>query len=174
MNGSDPTTMANLVTVSSYDDVLEAHLAGICLEDAGIPSYVADANVVNTYWLYTLAVGGMKIQVEEQNLPKALQVLADLKSSAVAGKEAIYGDCPACNSRKVEVTRYKKRLSLAFCIPFGFPLPFLWRPLKCQECHHTWQPTTSSGSSFAFVFPLLAVCLTLGAAAAVVLSFAKP
>ena len=172
MNGSDPTTMANLVTVSSYDDVLEAHLAGICLEDAGIPSYVTDANVVSTYWLYTLAVGGTKIQVEEQDLPKALQVLTDVKSRGLDGKEAIHGNCPACRSRNVEVTRHKKRLFLAFIL-VGFPLPFIWRSLKCQECHHTWQPTTTSDSSFAFVFPLLAVCLTLGAAAAVILSFVK-
>ncbi len=46
------------------------------LQAEGIAAYLADENLVQTDWLYNLAVGGIKLQVDARDAPRAREVLA--------------------------------------------------------------------------------------------------
>src|SRR5262245_3733301 len=53
----------DLVTVGTFRDLPEAHALKMRLEAAGIPAYLADAELVAMDWLLSNAVGGVKVQV---------------------------------------------------------------------------------------------------------------
>ena len=66
----------SLVTVATYDLMPDAHIAMGRLQAEGIECWLADENLVQTDWLYSIAVGGIKLQVRERDATRALQTLA--------------------------------------------------------------------------------------------------
>ncbi|MCL5668981.1 MAG: DUF2007 domain-containing protein [Gammaproteobacteria bacterium] len=64
-----------LVTVATYDLMPYAHIAKGRLEAEGIPSFLADEHLVQADWLYSPAVGGIKLQVEAEFAARAHAVL---------------------------------------------------------------------------------------------------
>lgn len=56
--------------------MVNAHIAMGRLRAEGIPCNLADENLVQTDWLYSIAVGGIKLQVEERYAAQAREVLA--------------------------------------------------------------------------------------------------
>ncbi len=73
-----------LTTVASYDIAAKAQLARNVLEAAGIPAVVTDQEIVAMDWLISNAVGGIKVQVREEDADRAAAVL-DEKLGAEAG-----------------------------------------------------------------------------------------
>lgn len=61
--------------IARYDSMPEAHIAMGRLEAEGIDSWLADEHLVQTDWLYSIAVGGIKLQVEPEVAQRALQIL---------------------------------------------------------------------------------------------------
>lgn len=68
--------------VATYHRVDEAHLARACLEDAGITAHLRDEHTVTTDWGLTNAVGGVRLEVVDDDLDAACQVLADFQAAA--------------------------------------------------------------------------------------------
>ena len=68
--------MDDVVTVATFDDMPMAHIALGRLNAEGLTAWLADENLVQTDWLYAVAVGGIKLQVEEQDAALAVQILA--------------------------------------------------------------------------------------------------
>ena len=66
-----------LTTVARYSLPYEAHLARARLESEGIPAFVADEHTINMQWLYSDALGGVRLQVPEPWALRALSVLAE-------------------------------------------------------------------------------------------------
>jgi hypothetical protein len=64
-----------LVTVASFDQPAQARLAQNALTDAGIAAAVSDESIVAMDWLLSNAVGGVKVQVWEEDAEKAVDVL---------------------------------------------------------------------------------------------------
>jgi hypothetical protein len=64
-----------LVTVATFDQVAQAHIAKNALEDAGIKAMIADENTVGMLWSVATAIGGVKVQVLEEDAETALAVL---------------------------------------------------------------------------------------------------
>ena len=64
-----------LVTIAAFSNETDAHLARIRLEGEGIKSYLADANIAAVNWLYTGAVGGIKLQVMSDDAEEAAAIL---------------------------------------------------------------------------------------------------
>lgn len=62
--------------VARYDTMPEAHIALGRLHAEGINAWLADENLVQTDWLYSIAVGGIKLQVEADMLERASKILA--------------------------------------------------------------------------------------------------
>lgn len=73
----------NPVTVARYDTMPEAHIAMGRLHAEHIDAWLADEHLVQTDWLYSIAVGGIKLQVNPEDAEKALQVLAEDYSDSI-------------------------------------------------------------------------------------------
>jgi hypothetical protein len=64
-----------LRTLHSYWSVEEAHLARVQLEAAGVRAFVADATTLGMAWHLGNALEGAKLQVAEEDVERAAEVL---------------------------------------------------------------------------------------------------
>ncbi len=65
-----------LTTVARFDLMPLAHIALGRLRAEGIPATLMDEHLVQTDWLYSIAVGGIKLQVAPEYEARAKQILA--------------------------------------------------------------------------------------------------
>jgi hypothetical protein len=71
------------VTVAQFETWPDAAIARGLLESEGIEAWLMDENLVQLDWLYTIAVGGIKVQVQRRDEAKARAVLAADHSAAL-------------------------------------------------------------------------------------------
>jgi hypothetical protein len=64
-----------LVTIATFDQAAQARLAQNALREAGIQVAVSDEAIVAMDWLLSNAVGGIKVQVREEDAERAVTVL---------------------------------------------------------------------------------------------------
>lgn len=65
----------NLVTIAAFDQPAKARLAQNALTAAEIPAVVSDESLVAMDWLLSNAVGGVKVQVWDEDVDRAVEVL---------------------------------------------------------------------------------------------------
>ena len=63
--------MNQSVVVATFSFPLDAHIAKANLESVGISSFIADEHTVNMQWLYSDAMGGVRLFVQEKDLEEA-------------------------------------------------------------------------------------------------------
>jgi len=71
----DDMSDANLVEVCRFRDVPEAQLAKGTLDSAGIESVLADENTIQMDWLWSNALGGVKLLVRAEDAGEAARLL---------------------------------------------------------------------------------------------------
>ncbi len=69
-----------LITLRTFQYPLEITLLKSMLEDSGIPVFVKDEFTILMNPLYSNAIGGIKLQVLEEDIEKATEVLKDYES----------------------------------------------------------------------------------------------
>lgn len=62
-------------TVATYDFLPQAEIARGRLLAEGIDCELADQHLVQTDWLYSIAVGGIKVRVKTEDVVRARAVL---------------------------------------------------------------------------------------------------
>ncbi|NJN47327.1 MAG: DUF2007 domain-containing protein [Candidatus Competibacteraceae bacterium] len=82
-----------MVTIARFDFLPQAAIARGRLLAEGIDCRLADQHLVQTDWLYSIAVGGIKLQVEAQDAERAQVILnhdysADLDSESAESDES--------------------------------------------------------------------------------------
>jgi len=65
-----------MVTICSYSRPYEANIVKSQLESAGIPVFIADEYTIGINWLYSNALGGVKVQVPESLASAAKELIA--------------------------------------------------------------------------------------------------
>lgn len=133
-----------LVTIATFSQPAEAYVLKAKLETEGIWSFVADELTVTTYWLYSNAIGGVKLQVREQDVERALDILGIQQNSVDLVEDEFDEEdeepkCPNCNSLNIYYERYANRGLFASWLLLGFPLPFLKRKWRCGDCGYEWK-----------------------------------
>jgi rubredoxin len=125
--------------------------------------FVADEYTVTMNWLYSNAIGGVKLQVKEDDVEQAMAVLAphDQEQEPVEQETDDLEDdptCPNCGSLDISYERYSMRwvfaswafsgliLTTLFGALGGFPLPFLKREWYCRACDYRWKQFGSSAN----------------------------
>lgn len=68
--------MDNYVTVATYDTTPAAHIAMGRLRAEGVDARLVDEHFVRMDWLYSIALGGIKLQVPRAHARLAAQILA--------------------------------------------------------------------------------------------------
>ena len=65
-----------LVTVMVYDNPVQANFSRALLESQGIAAYLFDEHTVGVNPLISLAIGGIKLKVNESDFGEAERILA--------------------------------------------------------------------------------------------------
>jgi hypothetical protein len=117
-----------LVTVATFSTALEAHVARTKLESEGIEGFILDENIVGLNWLYSAAVGGVKLKVREDDLPVAQKLLRveplDFSLNSATPGPSTANRCPQCFSPdRHRVGRWLARLGFPRCSRCGSTLP---------------------------------------------------
>lgn len=134
----------DLVTIATFSQATEAYVLKTNLEAEGIWSLVADEHLITWNWLYSNALGGVKLRIREGDVERALEALG-LESLGTELEEEeldIEDDesrCPDCNSFNIHYERYAKRPQFASWLLLGFPIPFLKRKWSCNDCGYEWK-----------------------------------
>ena len=140
-----------MITVATFSKPEDAHLLRLRLGAGGVDAYVQDENMVQMNWLYSNAIGGVRLQIDETDLEAAREIVA----APPVGKgelsevgelsEAELTVCPGCSSTGTAPDERPRRfafLSMMFSmLMFGvaFPFAFLRRRWKCADCGCTWR-----------------------------------
>lgn len=127
------------VVAETYSFPYEAQIAKTQLEAMAIPARIENEHTINMDWLYSNALGGVRLLVPQEYLSVAQSILAQDFSQDVdqiLGSEQI--SCPQCGSTEVEpYTQGKKPAYLVFLL-IGFPLFFYKNGMKCKKCQYFW------------------------------------
>ena len=63
-------------TVAQFLNPTDAHIVCACLQTAGVRAYVADANLVQTNALWSIALGGARVRVPALRVDEAKDIIA--------------------------------------------------------------------------------------------------
>lgn len=127
----------NLVTIASYSTPYEANMVKSLLESAGIPAFVADEYTIGMNWLYSNALGGVKVQVPESLATEAQTILAS-EVEPFATCESGVDACPKCGCKDTE-DYLDKRNSFLTWVLLGLPLLLPTKMKRCKHCNHRWK-----------------------------------
>lgn len=139
VENSKPTlTFDQFATVRAYTMPFEADIARSVLESEDIPSYLMDYHTIYIDWLYSNALGGIKLQVHKEDAALAREVIEHALRS---GQEQYYseGSCPVCHSSKTSLVVLGRRWTVLSWLLIGIPLGWQWTRLRCSSCGHKWR-----------------------------------
>jgi hypothetical protein len=128
----------DVVTIATYAKPEEAHLARLRLCREDIPAYVVGEHVVQMSWRHTITVGGVRLQVAEDDIEEA-QALLRAEPVVMEGPDCCVS-CPQCGTEKAEIYFWARRCA-GLTVVFALPLFLLsrWHRWKCGTCGHTWR-----------------------------------
>lgn len=134
------------VVVRAFSQPYEAYIARSALRAAGIDATVADDNIVSVDWLYSNAVGGVKLLVPADEAGMAGVVLdtppiqmAPSADTSGSGTVPDADACPHCGSGDVAPVMLGKRLQFLTWLVAGVPLLPAFRRTRCRTCGHRWR-----------------------------------
>ena len=138
------TQWVDQVRIATFLHAPEAHVACANLVAHGIPAVVLDEYLVGTNWLYSQAVGGVKLCVPREHAEAATAFLARDDSEALRSvpegalppsPDELCPKCGAPASGRVTLGRLSRVLSLLLIVPILF-----WRHTeRCSACGHCWR-----------------------------------
>lgn len=124
-----------MITVASFSLPYEAQLARSKLESEGIPAFVADEHTINMQWLYSNALGGVRVLVPDSCAETARDILRTDYSSGLIEEQGIdLPCCPECGSSNIEAQTKGKQMAFVVFLFFCFPLWPFKRLIKCMDC----------------------------------------
>jgi hypothetical protein len=158
-----------VIRVASFTTVGEAEAARSALDAAGIDAVLADERIVAVHWLYSQALGGVKVLVAAEDGEEALGILTEIAAAPTAEDSEPEGGelwsgvevnarglhappptpsdtaglrCPRCGKHELHYIRYRrfKCIPLLFTILIVLVLPVsLLLPKK--RCDHCGKRT---------------------------------
>lgn len=128
-----------LITVGAYTVPYEANIAQGLLESEEIPSFLMDYYTIYVQWLYSNALGGVKLQVPEEYTDKAREILSDSLNAEYPPEFFTEGSCPRCGHGETEYILLGKRWIFLTWLLTGYPLMCPFARLRCPKCGYRWR-----------------------------------
>lgn len=131
-----------LVTIATFSFPHEAHLAKSKLDAMEVPSFIADEHTVNMNWLYSHAMGGIRLQVPAEyaaqaqeilNEPAVIEAIPELEEDDMEAAPA----CPTCGGILSEPYEIGRTPTVLTWLLLGIPLWFPETVRKCTACGKT-------------------------------------
>lgn len=130
-----------VVAIRRYRDIPAALLAKSILDSAGIENFLTDVNTVRMDWLWSNALGGVRLFVKDSDASSAEELLNQSfqDSFQVEGQETFTQPrCPVCQSFEVSYKGLHKRIAYASII-LHVPIPLSRLGWRCGACGHMWE-----------------------------------
>ncbi|MGA9566384.1 MAG: DUF2007 domain-containing protein [Candidatus Korobacteraceae bacterium] len=133
----------DLVTIATFLNIGEAKLAQGKLSSAGIEASVRDENAMNLH--IGMAMWGIKLQVPDNQVVRALEVLDDFRPEPGAEEEQdseVVHCCPECESLEIRNVSGANpgQISLwSAAIPFPEPPTAQGQRWRCLACGCQWE-----------------------------------
>jgi hypothetical protein len=130
-----------VIAIRRYRDIPAALLAKSILDSAGIENFLTDVNTVRMDWLWSNALGGVRLFVKDSDASAAEELLNQSfqDSFEVEGQEPFTQPrCPVCNSFDVSYKGLHKRIAYA-SLWLGVPIPLSRLGWHCSSCGHMWE-----------------------------------
>jgi hypothetical protein len=126
-----------MITLASFSKPEEAHLFRTRLEAAGIPAFVQDEHVIQMQWLYSNALGGVRVQIADEDLEAAREFLAaDCPQPCPEAENVV---CPACGSQLTAPDEWPRRIAFLSVLVLSLPLPVSRRRWRCDSCRQVFR-----------------------------------
>lgn len=142
-------------TVARFSTPEEAHLFRTRLEAAGLEAYVQDENFVQLNWLMSNAVGGVRVQVADEDFDSAREFFSGEAAYEVPHVSEF--PCPSCASERTAVDASPRRLGALTMLLLMFgqwllavvsvivflgkrEFRYSHRRWRCHACNHLWRP----------------------------------
>lgn len=139
--------MEELETLRVFDNYVTAHIIKSRLEVEGVFCVLKDENTITMNWLWSNALGGIKLQVKSSDFLRAEQILQDQETLFKENKdspgfweedtEQLNPDnriCIYCGSKNTRKIEYEKRPAFLMVLLLGFPLLFQSKKWHCFHC----------------------------------------
>lgn len=123
--------------IATFTKLEDAHIAASKLEGSGVKAWLRDEATANLYWLYSNAIGGVKVEVAADDVPRALEIL-NLPDEASGLLR-----CPHCGSENVHVREMSLFSALALLF-LGLILPGKKATVDCLDCKKAFKPERSN------------------------------
>ena len=127
-----------LVTIARFRSPAAAHFHRSRLELEGIPAFVGDEHLVSLGSFYSGPVGGVKLQVRDADVERALAVLREEPEGLEVDEDEMGPCCPRCGSLNVRREWPSCLATLALVLAVGIPFLRRHRGLTCMDCGHRW------------------------------------
>jgi Putative prokaryotic signal transducing protein len=116
-----------MIIVATFMKIEDAYLARARLEGNGIAAHIRDEGVVGLDWFLSNAIGGVKVEVEEEDVQSAREILNE--------KERAHGIlyCMHCGSGAVRM-REMGVITGILCFFANLPLPIRCNKVDCRDC----------------------------------------
>ena len=132
-----------LITIAQYRDLPQAGLDRSLLEAHGLVCFLENEFTVGVNWLYSTAIGGVKLKVLEADVAQAKEILQERYGGAAEAEDDQAGIrpdnvCPRCGAAKIERKSYTRKLA-AISLLLTLPLFFFLKRYRCNSCGHRWK-----------------------------------
>ncbi len=150
------------VTVATFGESVAAHVARLKLENEGIPVFIADENIGVALWHYSIATGGIKLQVPRELAPHAAELLGERDVPSVDQADENLQRCPDCGSTRIKFERWGgRRIGVTILLSFfaatmhpllgllmlvcGICFMMTTRRRRCRACGAEWREPPARG-----------------------------
>lgn|GEM_PF-102055 len=94
-------TRMKLITLKTFSSDISAHLFKTRLESEGVECFILDENIVRLNSFYDLAVGGIRLQVRQEDFQRAKDLVEEWDDRPYLDEEDRELECPKCQSTNV-------------------------------------------------------------------------
>lgn len=143
--------MKNLRTLITFTQPLDAHIAGGFLESAGIETFIKDEFTAQVYNFYSNAIGGVKLQVYEDEYVTGIEILRnggyiideDQEETPIEivplTKTTDKTICPFCHSTNIGKKKEPNILTVVVYFILGGIFPIFKKSYTCYDCERVWK-----------------------------------
>lgn len=140
MRGHSP-----MKTIATFSKPEEAHLLRMRLGAAEIPAFIQDEHMVQLSWLWSNVIGGVRVQVAEEDFDVTQEFLAADTPQICA--DSIDVCCPSCGSHHAAPDELPRRIAYLCLLVFGFPLVWMRPRWRCSSCDHVFRVRETAGEA---------------------------
>jgi hypothetical protein len=129
--------MDNPVTIRTYTYPTDAAIMRSRLESEGIECFLKNELSIQINPLYSNALGGVELQVDETDLDRAQEILLGLegaKHSVAEEDKAGEITCPVCGALQSYRKTYSVLIFVLCILCLGIPFFYLGRKHICYSC----------------------------------------